>query len=96
MIFGKDTVHVEFPYIFRKIILHIMEHTAHHYAPGVPLYKLAAMQERIEQYGKSWRFSIRDYFEVCARCKLFDYAAHSWCNFEGRRTWYPALRTTAN
>jgi hypothetical protein len=65
-----SSLHVEFPYIFRKIILHIMEHTAHHYAPGVPLYKLAAMQERIEQYGKSWRFSIRDYFEVCARCKL--------------------------
>jgi omega-6 fatty acid desaturase (delta-12 desaturase) len=83
----RGTVHVEFPYVFRKIILHIMEHTVHHYAPGVPLYKLGDMQERIERHGpKTWRFSFREYAAVCARCKLFDYATHSWFNFEGRRT----------
>lgn len=86
----RGTIHVEFPYIFRKIFLHIMEHGAHHYAPNVPLYKLDEMQERVKQHGaKSWRFSLRDYFEICARCKLFDYATHCWFNFEGARTWVP-------
>ena len=86
----RGTMHVEFPYIFRKIILHIMEHSAHHYAPGVPLYKLDDMQERIKRHGaKSWQFSFREYFEVCARCKLFDYATHCWLDFEGRQTWVP-------
>ena len=86
----RGTMHVEFPHIFRKIFLHIMEHSGHHYAPGVPLYRLADMQERIKRHGaKSWQFSFRDYFEVCARCKLFDYATHCWFNFEGEQTWVP-------
>ena len=48
------------------------------------------MQERIKRHGaKSWQFSFREYFEVCARCKLFDYATHCWLDFEGKQTWVP-------
>src|SRR5262249_44499234 len=34
-------VHVQFPWAIRKAMLEIMEHNAHHFAPGVPLYNLA-------------------------------------------------------
>jgi omega-6 fatty acid desaturase (delta-12 desaturase) len=78
------TVHVEFPWLVRKVILHIMEHNAHHYAPGVPLYRLSEMQKMVERPGVvTWRFSIAEYADVTMRCKLFDYEASRWVDFSG-------------
>ena len=84
------TVHVEFPPVLRHIILNIMEHTAHHYAPGVPLYHLAGMQAAMkEPRAISWQLAPDEYVNVCARCKLFDYEAGRWFNFEGDATSEP-------
>ena len=81
------TVHVEFPWIVRRVILNIMEHTAHHYAPGVPHYRLAAMQEEVAHAGGfKWKWSLRGYIRVCDRCKLFDYDRARWMNFRGETT----------
>ena len=89
------TVHVEFPWIFRKLILHIMEHNAHHYAPGVPLYRLSAMQELVKRPGVvTWQFSLFEYFNICARCKLFDYEASRWLDFKGCATSEPVCPET--
>ena len=69
------------------LFLNIMEHTAHHYAPGVPHYRLAAMQEAVAQPGAfAWQWSVRGYFRVCERCKLFDYERGRWMNFRGEDT----------
>ncbi len=43
----SGTVHVRFSWLLSKLMLEIMEHNAHHYAPGVPLYHLSAMQNKM-------------------------------------------------
>jgi omega-6 fatty acid desaturase (delta-12 desaturase) len=89
------TVHVEFPRVLRHIILNIMEHTAHHYAPGVPLYHLADMQAVMKgRRVVSWQVWPDEYLNICARCKLFDYETGGWFNFRGDAT-SEAMRRTA-
>jgi omega-6 fatty acid desaturase (delta-12 desaturase) len=88
------TVHVVFPRVLRHIILNIMEHTAHHYAPGVPLYHLADMQAAMqERRAVSWEIWPDGYLNICGRCKLFDYETRRWFNFRGEATSEPMLRT---
>jgi omega-6 fatty acid desaturase (delta-12 desaturase) len=80
------TVAVRFPWPFGPLVLAIMEHNAHHQAPGVPLYNLSRMQRALEEQGNlvTWRFSWRAYARVCRRCKLYDYDAARWVSFDGR------------
>jgi acyl-lipid omega-6 desaturase (Delta-12 desaturase) len=81
------TVHVKFPRFVRRLILNIMEHNVHHFAPRVPLYYLSDMQTLAKRPDSvTWKFSIRNYWDVCARCKLFDYEASRWLDFNGRPT----------
>jgi acyl-lipid omega-6 desaturase (Delta-12 desaturase) len=76
------TVHVKLPTLGRKLSLNIMVHNAHHYAPGVPMYHLREMQQELAAPGiVRWRWSLSAYREVCARCKLFDFAASRWTDF---------------
>jgi omega-6 fatty acid desaturase (delta-12 desaturase) len=83
----RAVVHIEFPWLMRVLFLNIMEHPAHHYAPGVPLYRLHDMQMQIAgPSGVAERFSIPRYFAICARCKLFDYDTGQWRNFRGEPT----------
>jgi acyl-lipid omega-6 desaturase (Delta-12 desaturase) len=80
-------VHVQFPWVFRKIFLHIMEHNGHHFIPGVPLYNLPGLQELMLQSGVvRWRFTLPEYIQVCFRCKLFDYETTCWVDYRGRVT----------
>jgi omega-6 fatty acid desaturase (delta-12 desaturase) len=89
-VFG--TVHVRFPWLLRELSLHIMEHNAHHVAPGVPLYNLERMQHSVERSGAvEWDFSLPEYFKVCARCKLFDYEQGRWTDYESNTTSEPLL-----
>jgi omega-6 fatty acid desaturase (delta-12 desaturase) len=82
-------VHVEFPWIVRKLFFQIMEHNAHHYAPGVPLYRLEPMQELMKDAGAvSWRITMQRYLGVCRCCKLFDYERRRWVAFDG----HPAIQ----
>lgn len=84
------TAHVEFPAPFRWLILNIMVHNAHHSAPSVPLYQLPQMQSRLATSEVvTWQFSFSRYFEVCARCKLFDYEKSRWFDFAGCPTSEP-------
>ena len=55
------TVHVHFPLLVRKLLLHIMEHGAHHYLPGVPLYNLDPLQKAVGQGGASWEWSVAEF-----------------------------------
>jgi acyl-lipid omega-6 desaturase (Delta-12 desaturase) len=81
-IFG--TVHVKLSAMARKLTLNIMVHNAHHYAPGVPLYRLPKMQGGLNTPELvTWKWSLRDYREICARCKLFDFGASRWTDFAG-------------
>lgn len=78
----SGTAHVRFPPAIDTLLLHIMQHNAHHYAPGVPLYNLVPLQKLLEPHGgASWRWSPRQFLQICRHCKLFDYDAGSWRGF---------------
>jgi acyl-lipid omega-6 desaturase (Delta-12 desaturase) len=86
----RQAVHVAFPDRIDALLHHIMDHTAHHVDPGVPLYHLRKAQAILEaNYPAevpvqpfSWA-----YFRRCvAICKLYDYERHCWLDFEGRVT----------
>src|SRR5262249_19915318 len=60
---------------------------AHHYAPGVPLYRVHGMQTMMAGPDTVVeRASIPRYFAICARCKLFDYETGEWRRFRGEPT----------
>jgi acyl-lipid omega-6 desaturase (Delta-12 desaturase) len=77
------TAHVRFAPPFKPVVLSIMEHNAHHAAPGVPLYNLSRMQRALVAHEDflSWRFTWRRYARVCRRCKLYDYDLGCWVSF---------------
>lgn len=76
------TVHVRFPWLVSKLMLEIMEHNAHHYAPGVPLYNLSHMQSALEgEKIVRWDWSFREFFRVARNCKLYDYSRNCWVGF---------------
>jgi omega-6 fatty acid desaturase (delta-12 desaturase) len=78
------TVYVKLPSLGRRLSLNIMVHNAHHYAPGIPLYHLRQMQQALVAPAMvRWRWSMTAYREVCARCKLFDFSASRWTDFNG-------------
>ena len=60
-------------------MLNIMDHNAHHCAPGIPLYNLTHMQQQLDaRQVVEWDWSMRGYFDVVRQCKLFDYASGQW------------------
>lgn len=76
------TVHVRFPWVLRKLMLEIMEHNAHHYAPGVPLYNLSEMQSHLhDEKIVEWTWSFSEYFRIARTCKLYDFEKKIWLPF---------------
>lgn len=88
--FVSTTVHLTFRSVMGSLLHHIMEHTAHHVDMGVPLYRLKRAQRLLEARlpGRivvqpfSWRW----YADTARRCKLYDYGAACWTDFDGRPT----------
>jgi omega-6 fatty acid desaturase (delta-12 desaturase) len=80
----SGTAHVRFLRPIGSLVLSIMEHNAHHAAPGVPLYNLPRMQRALaaHEHLLSWQFSFRRFVRICERCKLYDYDTGSWITFE--------------
>lgn len=69
---------------------HVMEHTAHHADPAVPLYSLSNAQKSLEH---SYRRDIvrvvwtpRGFLKTLNTCKLYDYTNHCWTDYEGKPT----------
>lgn len=93
--FVTTTVHLTFKRSFGAMVHHIMEHTAHHLDMTIPLYQLKAAQERLEQLLPEriviQEFSWKWYFETANKCKLYDYKAHCWTDFGGKRTSEPVF-----
>ncbi len=81
------TMHVQYPRWFNMVSHNIMEHTAHHVDPRIPLYHLNKAQERLTlQLGDEMnvvKFSLRDFLVTMSRCKLYDYDNHRWQDFNG-------------
>jgi omega-6 fatty acid desaturase (delta-12 desaturase) len=86
----RSTPYIEFPRWYGLISHDIMEHTAHHVAPKIPLYNLRLAQQRLlELIGNDVvqeRFSLTGFLATMASCKLYDYENHFWLDFAGRPT----------
>ncbi len=84
------TMHVKYPLWYNLLSHNIMEHTAHHVDPRIPLYNLAKAQSAlVDLLGEEMhtlRFSFGKLLCTLSVCKLYDYENHRWLDFEGRPT----------
>lgn len=80
------TAHVVPPTPIDRILLHILQHPAHHVDPTVPLYRLVAAQRNIADIAMSYRWSLSECREIFTRCQLYDYRRRRWLDFAGRPT----------
>jgi omega-6 fatty acid desaturase (delta-12 desaturase) len=84
-----STVHVEFPWLIDVILHRILQHTAHHVDPQIPLYHLAEAQTALErQFGEIVHepFTVRGFLNTLRTCRLYDYERHQWLDFDGSPT----------
>jgi acyl-lipid omega-6 desaturase (Delta-12 desaturase) len=86
----QSVVHVELPRPVELILHNIMEHTAHHVDPRIPLYNLEDCQKKLEEaYGGEIvhvPFTMRGYIDTLRKCRLFDYENFRWLNWNGEPT----------
>jgi len=91
----QSVVHVELPRPIELILHNIMEHTAHHVDPRIPLYNLENCQKMLEQaYAGdivTVPFSWGEYFHTLRTCRLYDYENHRWLDWDGTPTTDPLL-----
>lgn len=91
----RATVHIELPRPVELILHNIMEHTAHHADPRVPLYNLEQAQKNLEAaYGDNIvvvPFTFGGLFTTLRTCRLFDYEQHRWLDWDGTPTTKPLL-----
>jgi omega-6 fatty acid desaturase (delta-12 desaturase) len=82
------TSHTDFARGINRLIHNIMEHTAHHVDPRIPLYHLRRAQERLEDDHPPVRhnFSWRSFGYVQRTCQTYDFDRHCWLGFDGQQT----------
>lgn len=87
------TIHLKLPRLIELLFHNILDHTAHHVDPKIPLYNLPHCQDRLEhRYGERIiveQGSIPALHRVLKQCKLYDYERHCWLDFAGRPTGAP-------
>jgi omega-6 fatty acid desaturase (delta-12 desaturase) len=92
----QSTVHIELPRPVELILHNIMEHTAHHADPRVPLYNLEQAQKKLEEtYAGNIvvvPFTLRGVSATLRTCRLFDYENHRWLDWNGSPTTEPLLK----
>lgn len=87
------TPHVSFPEPLSSMVGSIIEHTAHHINPDIPIYNLKYAQGKLESmYPEkclTYMCSLGKYLEIVKACKLFDFERACWTDFEGNPTASP-------
>ena len=93
------TVHLTFRSPVGAYFHHILEHTAHHVDMRIPLYRLraaqAVLEEKLAGHMVVQPFSWKWYLQTARKCKLYDYEARCWTDFEGRPSVVPAPAASA-
>ena len=84
----RSVAHIVLPFGADAWLHHIMDHTAHHIDPLIPLFQLPAAQDTVERHFEAtvhtWTPAL--FLDTIRRCKLYDYEAHRWLDFAGRIT----------
>lgn len=87
---AESSVHVIFPGPINWVFHWIMEHNAHHVRPGIPLYHLPEAQKALEEHGDAnivvLKWGVGSHLDIVRRCKLYDYRARRWTDFQGNFT----------
>jgi acyl-lipid omega-6 desaturase (Delta-12 desaturase) len=101
----RGTTHTHLPYNINSLFHNVMDHTAHHVDPRIPLYHLPEAQQKIEESCRRdvvhHRFTIHSFHRTLQICQLYDYANHCWQDFQGNQTssqtiQFDALETAAS
>jgi omega-6 fatty acid desaturase (delta-12 desaturase) len=87
------TVHATLPRPIELLFHNILEHTAHHVDPKIPLYNLTQSQRDLEQIFSHdiviQKSSVPKFRDTMRLCKLYDYEKKCWLNFDGTPTTSP-------
>ncbi|MFO0890187.1 MAG: fatty acid desaturase [Isosphaeraceae bacterium] len=85
-----STVHVTLPWWINWLTNNILEHTAHHVDPRVPLYNLPEAQTRLEGACAGdvqvESFSFGYLLRILRICRLYDYERRQWLDYDGTPT----------
>ena len=86
----EGTTHITLPWYLEWASAFVMQHTAHHVDPKIPLYRLTESQHYLEQsYPHEIvveRWTLRSFLNNLEKCKLYDYQDHCWLSFDGQPT----------
>lgn len=89
----ESSVHMDMPPVLEWLMAHIMQHTAHHVNPKIPLYRLTQSQKLLEAAYPNGivveRWTVGVFLRALRCCKLYDYENHRWLNFQGKPTSEP-------
>lgn len=89
----STSVHVGIPHWMNHITHYVLEHPVHHVSAMIPHYYLKQAQEALAGAVApniiSMRFNFANLRDVLRRCRLYDYDAHAWLDFNGEVTAVP-------
>lgn len=80
------TAHVVPPALIDLLLFRIMQHTAHHVDPTIPLYRLRTSQRTLAGLAPTYQWTLSECLSLFARCQLYDYQRRQWLDFAGRPT----------
>jgi omega-6 fatty acid desaturase (delta-12 desaturase) len=81
----RGTVHTHFPGGINGWIHNVMEHTAHHVDPRIPLYHLPTAQAELQSAHPpvNHHFTWRSFAYTQRVCLLYDFREHRWQDYAG-------------
>jgi acyl-lipid omega-6 desaturase (Delta-12 desaturase) len=84
------TTRIVYPFPLGFLYHNIMEHTAHHVDPGIPMYHLRSAQSDLHHAHPEHIvvefFSVRYLLRILRKCKLYDYEQRRWIGYDGKPT----------
>jgi omega-6 fatty acid desaturase (delta-12 desaturase) len=94
----RSTVHMILPLKLNPLMHNILEHTAHHLDPRIPLYHLPGAQAALEaaypEQVPVERFTPGYVLRLLRTCRLYDFERRQWLDYDGTPT-SPAQRPEA-
>ena len=92
------SVHVGIPHWINHMSHYGLEHPVHHVSAHIPHYRLKEAQAALAGIAAPpvifMRFTPANLRDVVTRCRLYDYDAHAWMDFDGQVTARPLERGT--
>jgi acyl-lipid omega-6 desaturase (Delta-12 desaturase) len=86
----RSTTHLVLPLGLNRLMHNLLEHTAHHVDPRVPLFHLPAAQARLEAAYPGdvpvERLTPGYVLRILRTCRLYDYDRRQWLDYDGTPT----------